>query len=383
MEAPCRPICEVVNTSYRSFDLYSKSTLKPMDAPPTTTKLRELGLAWILYAAGLHGGYRSSLMLLELPSPDKPCWKDWDHFAQCIRPIIQGYISRENQVPSGKRLERDGYGWIVSAAQNYHGGYQAVLRRLGLQPPPLPQTGNGLGNPVNFRREFKRVAWMLFQKLGRTPSRRHFLDAGYWGLISAAHRNHGGFSYCLRQSGLALGPGQVRPKIGRWFKLADQLEQIRREFPTLVSLRIMPNVVELRAVCPSLVGYWTSRRVAWPTVAKKFGFIPWKVAAPQMAYVKAVNEALSFYEQHQRWPHARECSHALRAIRFRRGTSWEKALTRTTLHLPLLTQLVDRWRQHVLWMQHHQPKSADAQRLILNNLIIALNGSISLPLLSV
>ncbi len=345
----------------------------------TTIKLRALGLGWIVYAAGRHGGYRSSLFSLGLPSPDKPCWKDWNHFASHVCPVIQGYVDREGQPPSGQRLRREGHAWIVSAAQNYYGGYRAVLTKLGFQPPPLPQTGRGLGNPVIFCREFKRVAWMLCEKHRQTPSRQNFIDAGYWSLVCATHRNHSGFAHCLREAGLTLRPRQVRPKIGRWFRLADQLAFMQREFPALVALRVMPNVVILKRVCPSLVGYWTRRQVPWPSVADRFGFITWKVAAPQLTYVKAVDEALGFYEQHRRWPRAKECSEYLQAVRFNHRTTWEDALTRATLHRPVLSQLADRWRQHVLWIDRDQSLPVVTRRHCLNRIVIALNGFVALP----
>ncbi len=341
---------------------------------PTGLRLRQEGHGWIPSAAGYHGAYRGSLMKMGLPSPDGPSWKVWDHYASNVRPIIQKYLDRDGFPPNSRQLRKDKLGWIVAAAWSYYRGYEAVLKKLGFTPRPLPQTGTGYADPVFFRTEFKRVVSELTEKLKRTPSRREMQAAGFWGLLAATHRNHGGYVYNLRLHGYLVRPGQQRPPKGQWHSMRAQLGALHHHFPEYLRLKIMPPSTMIRVKCPGLVRYWLDRKVKWPEVARRFRLADWKHVATQVGYLQAAREALNLYRKLGRWPRADECSHRLRGIRFRHKTSWKQALTRKDLYLPLLEELIGHWREHVRWIELNQPEHAPERRRFLNHVVLARNA---------
>ncbi len=253
--------------------------------------------------------------------PGRSGWKDWELFAPAVRHVLDRISLELNYTPRGYELRARRHQWILSAAYRYHGGYLAVLDRLGWPRPPRRHRPRRPPPPTDWNRQ---------QANGFVPR-------------------------------------------GFWHQRSHQLHVLRQGYADDLAWGVMPASTRVAKRHAGLAVHWLRSPGGWPAAAAAFNLMTPTDGRRQRIRYAIINEALSFYEHHWRWPHPRECSHSLRFRRWQRGGSWTSVLEGIHFHPRIIERLQSRWKLHYAWAGQHQDQTQVQQATrVINQLIIEL-----------
>jgi len=325
-----------------TWDTFAASVRPIIDAwrathhhTPTTLELRTSGQVWILSTAYRQfGGYRTILTKLGYPPPSNRTKYGhidglfrWDTFRQRAEPFLRGFFEEFHRSPTSNEVKARRGQWLLSAAHHYHGGYIAVLTKLGL-PKPLRWQ----------QRRPKRVKVRNWSKRIRTGAR----PGGYWTIPQ--HR----------------------------------MDAMRRHFATQLERQIMPTAAMVLHVVSGLATYWLRRPGGWPAACRECGCLTPEEGKRVIARLAVLDWLLTFYEHHHRWPHRGEATGPIRYWRWTKKNSWLQLTMPRDVHRPFLSQVIARWTRHHQWIVRHEPNRAMSTRIYLNELIVQRNSTLSI-----
>lgn len=119
-------------------------------------------------------------------------WENWETFGPAAREVIIDFYLVHKRPPVQKELTAIGAGWLRNAAQVYHGGYLAVLKRLHIKPNQKHRSKKRRGDWDTFSREARPVIQQLVQQLGHLPSQKELRQAGHHWIVTAAYYHYHG-----------------------------------------------------------------------------------------------------------------------------------------------------------------------------------------------
>ena len=187
---------------------------------PGEPKLRDLGYGYLVNAIYHHHdglpAVRQRLGLDPLRRPAR-CWQKWED----ILPELEK-IMKENgrYIPSPKKLEALGYGYLVHAICRYHGGFIAVRQKLGLQ-----QIHGHLQEWENVRLDLEKI---MKENGGALPSSNKLRESGYGSLVQRITQSQGGMIAVRKKLGLdqlISPPGYLQD----WENVRLELKKIMKE----------------------------------------------------------------------------------------------------------------------------------------------------------
>lgn len=343
---------------------------------PTSIDLKETPGSWIPAAAfAYHGGlpivYQKLGFRLRLPK----ALANWEYFAAYTRPVIAGFTKQLGHTPVAQHLEDAGHNDILQAAYEFHGGYRAILKRLGFAKPRHKNTGTGLANWENLETRLRPIISKFIAEHGRTPYVPELRQQGHFRYICACRNHHGGYVACLIRMGFPLDKRQIKGTRHNWRDPVVRRRALEQAFPFELKLGLMPSTVQVQKKFPGLYSWWSRKRQTWAAYAAELGLVPRHRAVGYLIYFRHVEEALQFFEQHGRWPKRRESSWSLDGKR--RSRPWIEYLKRTDLPKPVLSAIIERWRSHIRYLEHHHPTLVPSRLHLMNHLVIARNESMT------
>jgi hypothetical protein len=130
----------------------------------------------------------------------------------------------------------------------------------------------------------------------------------------------------------------------------------------------MPPTTAIKSQHCGLKANLMRRYKTWSAAATALGLLPWEANKRYRRQALCVIEAWHLHRSLGRWPIAKECSSALRRLRYERsGLTWETALC-VTLPSPIQKRLMVSGYQHLLWLRRHLPAAADNHQCFLRSL---------------
>ena len=147
-------------------------------------------------------------------------WKQWENVEKELRSIIAEKF--DGNFPSTKKLYEAGYGGLVYAIYEYHGGINEVRKRLyfGIER----QSPGYWMKWENVERELQRIITDEFG--GNFPNEEKLREAGYSGLDDAIKNYYGGINEVRRHLGYEI----ERQSPGYWVKW----ENVERELQQII-----------------------------------------------------------------------------------------------------------------------------------------------------
>lgn len=220
---------------------------------------------------------------------------DWVLFSREARPIIAGLCHGQTYAPSTILLRDLKLSWIPSAAARYHGGYRKSLKRWRLAKLARHMPPHALSKRKVVNGSGRRYSYWTREDVQRDTLQQRYADDLAWGRMPSSVK------VSRRDSGLAL----------HWLRSAE----------------------------------------GWKGPEKKFKLLNPVEGRRQQALFRAIDEALSFFEKHRRWPVQTECSFSLRNFKFAQSQTWDKFVSQSDFHPRIMERLAIRWRQHSIWAE--------------------------------
>lgn len=242
------------------------------------------------------------------------------------------------------------------------------------------RTNSGWANWRKFRSVFVPVIQAFIDQYCYTPRSRELAACGHQKLVSATFHHYHGYLRALRLCGFPPPPRNHRPRKkprpvrtggSRWGIWNDDQrckETLVRCYSTYTSWQVMPPTTALKHQHRGLMANVMRRYKTWEGAAIALGFLPWAPTRRYRRQALCIIEAWGLQRQLGRWPIARECSSALRKIRYNRtGLNWETALC-IPLPAPIQKRLMITGYQHLLWLRKHRPEVATRHEQLLRSL---------------
>ncbi len=228
-----------------------------------------------------------------------------------------------------------------------------------------------------FAREAHPVIAVYVETYRQAPYSPYLRQQGYGWLVSAADKHYGGYHRTLRRLGFTPPPRPLlhlpgcRPH-GYWANDDNVRRELAAAFPDLLAWETMPSIHMIQDKLPGLATRILTRQTI-TEMCRRLGLPTFWVGQRARRRVEGIDFALTFYEQHYRWPHASECSSGVRNDRFIRGRSWHDYCRPVALPRTGLERVIKRFQLHRVWLQQHQPNKVLTRQRVLNHLIIELS----------
>ncbi len=164
---------------------------------PSSQELRATGRTSLLSAISCyHGGYIKARRRLgaDVPRLASGHWKEWEN----VKEVLLALQQELGRFPRATDVQKREQGSVWVAIQMYHGGVNAVRRRLGVKEE---RKVNGHWDVwTNVEVELSQ----LCRELGRFPTAKDLNDHGRGALLTPIQRTHGGFGAVRKRMGVKV-----------------------------------------------------------------------------------------------------------------------------------------------------------------------------------
>jgi len=165
---------------------------------PTKTRLCEMGMSGLAsIITRSHGGINSvrERMGYNLERKSKNHWKKWINLERELRDAIE---DNGGKFPDWKRLSEMGRSSIGSAMANYHGGVNAVKKRMGYEIKK-----NSKRHWNDWKNIEKELRDAIEDNGGKFPTEKELRNLGKTGLLAGIFKFHGGIVAVREKMGYA------------------------------------------------------------------------------------------------------------------------------------------------------------------------------------
>lgn len=341
---------------------------------PTQKELRQGGHVWIDRAIETHhGGYEATYRRLGFVITKERPLSHWPTFVGKFRPAIDGLAQQLERTPSYPEMVEAGHKLLVDAAYRSHGGYRAVLAKLGYTLPRSgKRKGTGFADWEAYEKAFRPIIASFVALHHRPPSLSELKKRRQQKFYFAARNHHGGYLCALQRLGYTPTPQQsVKPRQG-WRHRGRQRRALEEHFPELLSFGIMPSSTMVKHALPGLSAYLTWRRLRWADTAAALHLVPYAIGRPQLRRFELLRVATDFYEQEKRWPLRKEIPKHLHPTT-PPHIVWEDAFATSTFIPAIQRKLAERLKDHWRWSERHAPHHAHWALQAHNAVILAYN----------
>lgn len=223
---------------YENWNLFAaefKQVVADLGTFPTGKQLRDLDKSHLEQAVyKYHRSLRHVRERLGFQPTSKPN-KYWNEYSNVIKET-KLLVEQYGDLPSSSTLQRIGYGSLVQAVCNLHGGFHKLRSDLGLKAHATP---SGTWNRSNINEQFST----FLCEHGCVPTREEFKEKGHSQLLAAIEKYFGGLRNIAIECGVHERDLPVQAGYWHiWGNLESELKTIIEKlegFPTDQDLVIL------------------------------------------------------------------------------------------------------------------------------------------------
>jgi hypothetical protein len=228
---------------------------------PTQNKFFEMKKSSLYSAFGqYHGGPNAVRKRMGYERLEKPngFWKDWDNFRNELLIAIE-----ENgmEFPSNTRFSEMKKSSIYNAMHKYHGGPNAVRKRMGYE-----EIRKSLSYWKNWENARDKLLTIIEENNGEFPSDDRLCKLGNSGLSESIYRDHGGYPAVRRRMGYKL----AEKRKGYW----NNFDNVSKELWRYINRNkgVFPSAYRLEKVGEGSLGIAIRDHGGFPEVRERIGY---------------------------------------------------------------------------------------------------------------